>query len=59
MYSLYASIILSNDSPEDSSDTGVDVASGRLPSGGGEELRHGNGNEGGITQGSPDVESKL
>ena len=34
VYSLYASIISSNDSPEDSSDTGVDVVSGWLPSGG-------------------------
>ena len=46
VYSLYASIISSNDSPEDSSDTGVDVASGWLPSGGDEEVRGGNVNEG-------------
>ena len=30
VYSLYASIISSNDSPGDSSDTGVDVAIGRM-----------------------------
>ena len=37
VYSLYASIISSNDSPEDSSDTGVDVAIGFVESGGDDE----------------------